>query len=68
LCGDDEKHYEYFLNYIAHMIQKPNEKISIAFIFKGKQGTGKNTLLDTIGNLINKQHYITSSKSDDFFG
>ena len=40
----------------------------VSFILKGKQGVGKNLILNTIGNLINKEHYITTSNSQDLFG
>jgi hypothetical protein len=50
------------------MIQKPNQKIPICFILKGKQGTGKNMMLSAIANIIGKDYYITSSNPKDFFG
>ena len=50
------------------MIQKPSERLPIAFILKGAQGTGKSLLVDTIGELLGKKHFITSSKPEDFFG
>ena len=50
------------------MIQKPAERLPIAFILKGAQGTGKSLLVDTIGELLGRKHYITSSKPEDFFG
>jgi len=68
LCNENEKHFNYLIKYFAHMIQKPNERIPIAFIIKGKQGTGKNVFLNAIGNIIGKDHYITSSNPKDFFG
>jgi hypothetical protein len=68
LCGEDDKVFNYFVKYIAHMIQKPNEKIPICFIFIGKQGTGKNMMLEGIANIIGKKNYITSSNVNDFFG
>ena len=68
ICEENEKYKDYFIKYLAHMIQYPNEKIPICFILKGKQGTGKNVLLSAISNIIGKEYYITSSKPDDFFG
>ena len=68
LSGGVEKDFLYFLKFIAHMIQKPNEKIPICFIFKGKQGTGKSMFINAIGNLIGQEHYISSSNPKDFFG
>ena len=68
ICGENDKYSDYFIKFLAHMIQKPNEKIPICFILKGKQGTGKNLLLNAISNIIGKEYYITSSKPEDFFG
>jgi hypothetical protein len=68
LCGGDDKYWEFFLFYLAHIVQFPHEKIPIAFIIKGKQGTGKNVFLGVIGTIIGLAHYITSSNPKDFFG
>tara|TARA_R110002126_G_scaffold142971_2_gene289130 strand:+ start:58 stop:2649 length:2592 start_codon:yes stop_codon:yes gene_type:complete len=68
LCGGDEEHLDYLLKYIADIIQNPQKKNPIAFIIKGKQGTGKNVWLNAIGNLLGLQHYISSSNPKDFFG
>jgi hypothetical protein len=68
MVGNEEKSFNYMINYLAHLIQKPNERIPICIIFKSKQGIGKNLTFDTIGSLIGKHHYITSSNPKDFFG
>lgn len=48
LCGDCEKNYKWFINWIAHQIQKPTEKIPTAVILQGKQGSGKGTLKNLV--------------------
>jgi hypothetical protein len=68
LCGGNITHFNYFYAFLAHMIQKPNEKVPICFIFKGKQGTGKNVFLNAVGNIIGADHYISSANPKDFFG
>ena len=68
ICEGSEENWRYFKNFLAHMIQKPSERLPVAFIIKGAQGTGKSLLVDTIGELLGRKHYITSSKPDDFFG
>lgn len=68
LCGDNETHYNYFSMYIADIFQNPSRKSPIAFIIKGKEGTGKNVFLNAIGGTLGSHHYITSSKVQDFFG
>lgn len=67
LCESNETYFNYMWKYLAHMIQKPNERIPIAFIIKSNQGVGKNLFLDTIGKVIGKKYYITSSDPEDFF-
>jgi hypothetical protein len=68
LCGGDEKCFAYLLKYIADIFQNPRRKNPIAFIIKGKQGTGKNVFLNAVGTCLGKSHYITSSNPKDFFG
>jgi hypothetical protein len=65
--GCEKQYFDYFYNFLAHLIQKPTERISTCFIFKSKQGVGKNVMLDVIGDIIGKAHYITSSNPKDFF-
>jgi phage/plasmid-associated DNA primase len=68
LCGGNPEHFKYVYNFLAHMIQKPNEKIPICIIIKGKQGTGKNVGLKAFGNIIGGDHFISSANPNDFFG
>ena len=68
LCEGNTTYFNYFWKFLAHMIQKPQERLPIAFIFKSNQGVGKNVFLNAIGNIIGKNHYITSSNPNDFFG
>ena len=44
ICDGDEKSYQYLIRYIAHAIQKPEEKPGVMLILLGGQGTGKGTL------------------------
>ena len=68
LCGGNDEHAMYFHKFVAHIFQHPDKRPPIAIIFKGKQGTGKNMVLDAIGNMLDNKHYITSSRPTDFFG
>ncbi len=44
ICSDNQQSYEYLLNYLAHALQKPEEKPGVMVILQGKEGTGKGTL------------------------
>lgn len=68
ICGGDKNNFNYLLDYLADIVQNPQRKCPIAFIIKGKQGTGKNVFLNAVGNVFGKPHYISSSNAKDFFG
>jgi hypothetical protein len=68
ICGYDNESYEYLLNYFAHIVQFPAEKVPSAIIMFGEEGIGKNTLLNLIRDVIGKQYYGESSESSDLFG
>jgi hypothetical protein len=44
ICAGDRSASEYLLNFLAHMLQKPEEKPGIIIVLMGGQGVGKGTL------------------------
>ena len=51
ICSNNQINYNYLINYLAHMLQKPEEKPLVAVVLLGGQGIGKGafyTLIKTI--------------------
>lgn len=44
ICGGDKGHYQYLVCYLAHALQRPEEKPGVMIILLGGQGIGKGTL------------------------
>lgn len=44
LTDSDAESFEYVLNWIAHMVQRPGRPAEVALAFRGDKGTGKGTL------------------------
>ncbi len=44
ICNGDQAAFEYLLKYIAHALQRPEEKPGVMIILVGGQGIGKGTL------------------------
>jgi hypothetical protein len=44
ICAGNREHYDYLLLFIAHALQKPEEKPGVTIILIGGQGIGKGTL------------------------
>lgn len=68
ICGYDNACYEYLLNYIAHIVQKPEDNCDVSVVMYGKEGCGKNILTQLIGDVIGPQYYGESAEPKDLFG
>ncbi|MGR9169646.1 DUF5906 domain-containing protein [Rhizobium sp. KDH_Rht_773_N] len=67
VCNGNEEHFDYALSWLAHLVQKPEEKPGVAFVVKGLKGAGKDVTAAYVGKMI-EAHYITVWQKDQFFG
>lgn len=67
ICNKEDKVYDYYLKYMANLIQEPRNKPGICIEIRGKQGTGKNISYLPIKNIIGEDHFISSSNPETFF-
>ncbi len=63
-CSGVEKEYTYLKSYIAHQFQNPTDKPGVAIILQGGKGTGKDTIIDSIGKLYNDAYFAVANKSN----
>ncbi|MGO7673854.1 DUF5906 domain-containing protein [Rhizobium ruizarguesonis] len=66
-CNGNEDHFWYLIGWLAHMVQKPEEKPGVAVIAIGKKGAGKDAVADYVGSLF-RNHYITIGNQDQMTG
>lgn len=66
-CNGDEALYRYHLGWLAHMIQKPEEKPGVAVVYKGRKRIGKDTVFEYVGRLF-EHHYVTVANQDQMLG
>ncbi len=52
VCQGHDEWFEYLLNYFAHMVQYPGRVPGVALVIRGKQGTGKTIVYDTLRRLF----------------
>ena len=52
ICSGNAEAYEYLLNWMAHLYQRPWEKPGVAVVVWGKKRTGKGTVADAIRETI----------------
>lgn len=66
-CDGNEDHFWYVIGWMAHTVQKPEEKPGVAIIAKGKKRIGKDTVFEYFGGLFTN-HYITVGNQDQMTG
>jgi hypothetical protein len=68
ICNGDAEHFGWLMDWIAHMIQKPQEPSQVAVVLKGGEGIGKGFLAKRLGDLVGHEHYAQVSNSKNVFG
>ena len=67
LCNHDKVLMEYVLNWMAHKIQRPYDKMGVSLIINGKKGSGKDTPFDRFGEILGHYFYNTGTPENDVF-
>ncbi|USE00697.1 hypothetical protein JKJ11_00990 [Vibrio sp. SCSIO 43133] len=53
ICGGDVEHFQYLLAWMAHIVQKPEEKSGVCVVLKSEaRGTGKSTVSILLERLL----------------
>lgn len=60
ICRGDNELFTWLMGYFAHMVQRPFERPLTTVVFRGGKGTGKNALVDRVGNLMGSGHYLVA--------
>ncbi len=68
LCNNSEPTYRVFLDFYAHLVQKPTEKVTFALLLTSPQGIGKDTLFEFLESVIGSHLCASSNKVEEFLG
>ncbi|UOF83062.1 virulence associated protein E [Caudoviricetes sp.] len=64
ICLGHKEHFRWLMGHYAHIFQFPGVKPSVATVFKGKKGVGKNSLVETVGELLGSYFHLTAERED----
>lgn len=67
LCRGNAEHSKVFLDFMAHMVQKPWERPTFSIVMRGEMGAGKDTPFTYLGKILGA-HYITVGRNSDISG
>lgn len=67
ICESDDYLFGWFMTWLAHIFQRPNQKPGSTLVITGQKGTGKSTLFDYMNQLLGR-HGITVSQRKQIVG
>jgi hypothetical protein len=56
-CRDNDRHYEYVMNWFAWILQRPERKVGVMICVKSRQGTGKGIVVSVMKSIMNGERY-----------
>lgn len=62
ICGGDKALTRWLIGYFAHMIQRPQDKVLTALVFRGGKGVGKNAAVERVGALLGGHFLVASNR------
>ena len=69
ICDDNIQVFNYFMAFLANLLQHPHNKANTALIIKSIQGTGKDTILNWFGNnILGAEYYFNEDSIELLFG
>lgn len=57
VCGGNREYFEWLFAWAAQMMQHPREKPGTAVVLRGAMGSGKSTVGEVLGSLIEAHHF-----------
>ncbi|KAA6394723.1 MAG: hypothetical protein EZS28_009748 [Streblomastix strix] len=68
IAANDDRIYEYLLNWFAYIVQKTGKKTETAVILQGLQGIGKNIYINVLSEILADYSAKKITKIDEFVG
>jgi hypothetical protein len=63
VCGGRTDYYNWLIEWMGHIVQKPDQKIGTAIVIRGLKGTGKTVFADHFGYLFGNHFQTLNSGS-----
>jgi len=66
--GGNNACYEYIMNWLAHIVQRPGVKTLTALCLHGEEGCGKGIIMELMKKIIGHEYFIVVYKKKDITG
>jgi hypothetical protein len=67
ICAENAEHFDYFMGWLARLVQFPAEQAEVAIVMRSVEGTGKGTVARALMRIFGR-HAMTVSNSKHLVG
>jgi hypothetical protein len=67
ICSGNPVHFLWVMGFLAHMVQRPEEKPGVSLVLRGSEGVGKGFFANAIGKLC-LHHFVVISQATHLTG
>lgn len=57
VCDSDPALFNYVFGWMAHIVQRPRERLGTAIVLRGRRGTGKSKVGEVLGSLFSSHYF-----------
>lgn len=65
---ENEEIYNHLKNFLAHIVQKPQELAEIINVFKSLEGIGKDTFIEILKKILGEKYIYSTEDQSEVFG
>jgi hypothetical protein len=58
VCSGDDALFKWVFGFLAHMLQRPRERMGVALVLRGRMGSGKTKIGEVIGWIIPRHYFL----------
>lgn len=67
-ANKDQANYDYLLDWLAHLIQKPHEKMHTSITLRGPEGVGKSSPFGSMAKILLGHYFTSISNIEEIIG
>ena len=68
ICNNNAVHHQYLIQWLAHLFQKPGDKLPVAVCLRGQKGTGKSIFAKVLRTLVGQRHSFETGNREQLIG
>lgn len=69
LAGNQQESYDYFINWMADIVQNAGHLSGVSIVLRSDEGAGKNIFIDFLGNkILGEKYYFSTCEPEQLFG